>query len=259
MKLNIASSLLATIIISLISVSIGYLIDYLGIYPGKSIEPIFTSFFLLFFLFLLFRRRIIDFLMVKIFNLFFANINKHSGLVKIYENFNDASDDIKNDFKISSNVSIFIQLGRGVIGGKHSLLFDEARGRVDKNFKFRVLFSNLDSKWLSHERAEKRNSNHREWEVVVGYNIDNVSVLECAGVNLEAREHSEPYLWRLFFFDNTLYFIPYLYERNNSHKAHVYKFKHIENGPPSFYTVFKSYYEDIWEKNKNNIVKKTKE
>ncbi|MCW5213029.1 hypothetical protein VU04_08985, partial [Desulfobulbus sp. TB] len=166
MKLNIAASLIATIIISLLSVAIGYFIDFFGFYQGGSAEPVITSFVVFFILFILFRRRITDILMIKLFNLFFANFSKHSGLIKIYENFNDASDDIKNDFKLSSDVSIFIQLGSGVIGGKNSLLFNEARRRTDKDFKLRVLFSSLDSKWLSHERANERNSNHKEWEAV---------------------------------------------------------------------------------------------
>lgn len=249
MKLNIIASLLATIIITLISVSIGYTVNILDIHDNNDIIPIVSSFITLFAIFIIFKEKIQSWIIIKIFNEFVLRTRRHIGLTRIYSNFCDASNDIKSDFKMASDVSIFIQLGRGVIGGQNSLLFDEAKRRNGKEFKFRLLFSRMESQWLSQERAEKRKSNHREWESVVNFNIDNISVLESVGINIDARKHSEPYLWRLFFFDNILYFIPYLYERKNDKYAQVFKFECTENGVPSFYSIFLKYYNDIWNKN----------
>jgi hypothetical protein len=63
--------------------------------------------------------------------------------------------------------------------------------------------------------------------------------------NIEGREHSEPYLWRIFIFDNVAYVSGYLRATDNDKHAFVYK---LEEGPDSLYMVFSKYFEYLWVK-----------
>jgi hypothetical protein len=66
---------------------------------------------------------------------------------------------------------------------------------------------------------------------------------EVYGAQIKHRGHREPYLWRIFIFDDIAFVSAYLYFRENDKRANVYKIKKGEN---SLYTVFDKYFDYLW-------------
>jgi hypothetical protein len=64
-------------------------------------------------------------------------------------------------------------------------------------------------------------------------------------VQAEVREHYEPFLWRIFLFDDVAYVSAYLHPSDNDSKTVVYKLHKSEN---SLFVVFNKYFEYLWQK-----------
>ena len=254
MKFNILANLISFLFISVCTFVVVSILDVLNINIAESSISIIISILIILISIVVFRKYIFTFLVSKVLNYSLLVIKDRIGFACFYNNYDEAKNDIVESFRESSIAYIFIQLGRGVIGGQPSLLFDESKNRKDNNFRMKLLFSKIDSQWLSREVASERKSNFREWQASAKYNEQNISVLEEEGINIEARKHSEPYLWRLYIFDDYTYFVPYLYKRQNEKFAPVLKFIKSSESAPSLYDVFIKYFEHIWAKNRNNCV-----
>jgi len=173
-----------------------------------------------------------------------ANGKQH-GLVKIYDNFVAAEKDIKELFIKSNNVKILLQLGRDSIDGKKSLLYEQAIKRYDP-IHIKLLFADVDSDFLSKDKANERKSSKPDWERSYNNTILSIKAIRATGKEVDARTHSEPYLWRLYFLDDTLFFVPYLYDKKNHENAPVFRFEKLEKG--SFYKTFETYFDNLWDK-----------
>lgn len=172
------------------------------------------------------------------------------GLLRIYPSFDAAKERILEEFRKAADVRILIQLGRGIIGGKPALLFEPALRRREPSFRMKILYAGPDSPHLSQERAEARRDNaYGLWQLATNFNRANLVQLRKAGINVEAREHSAPYLWRLFFFDRTLFVVPYLYDEDNSLHAPVLEVRVQAEGQGqrSLYDLFARYFDDLWQ------------
>jgi hypothetical protein len=257
MKFGFAANLLGFIVISALSVLIDMLLRSAGVsYGGSGILNLAVSFCLLCLLFIIFRSKIIAFLQKVLINILFKLIGNRLvetiGLVQVYDNFMVAKDFIRQDFIEAKNVKILIQLGRGIIGGAKSLLFEDARKKKDSTFKFHLIFADLNSPFLSGERAKERGSSIRVWNDSTKYTEGSVKALQDEHVNIIARKHCEPYLINLFIFDNMIYAVPYIFEKKNHELAPVFKIQG-SNTPTLFNTLVK-YFDNIWEKNSHACV-----
>jgi hypothetical protein len=195
------------------------------------------------------REKIQIFVLNRLIIFTFGMIRNRIGFERFYDNFKSASDDIVADFCEATNVKIFVQLGRGIIGGQNSLLFDHIRVKNNNDFDMRVLYASIESEWLSKERAEKRGSSYAEWEAETNHNKKYTSILKKENVNILSYSHTEPYLWRLIFIDDSVYFLPYLFKKENEKYAPVIKFVNNGSGGPSLYDVFLRYFETVFQKN----------
>lgn len=249
MKIGLFSALLSFVMITALSIGINFALSFVGIGHNEKIISALSVFLVSLFLIIVFRKQIKTYYITLGLNWLMGGIDDQFGIKKIYKNLYRAQDDMMTDFRSARNVRLFFQLGRADIGGQGSLLFDEARSKKDNDFQLQVLFADKKSRFLTKSRAEQRGSSYKEWESVQKYLEGSIEVLNHAGIDVEARRHSEPYLWRLFFFDETLYFMPYLYNRHNHQHAPVLKM--VSNGKEEgglYYTLLK-YYTDVWDKN----------
>lgn len=249
MKIGFLSGLLSFAVITVLSICIRFALSFAGIGYNKNIISAWSVFLVFLVLIIVFRKQIRTYFVTLGLNWLMDGIDDQLGIKKIYKNLCDAQDDMIADFRSARNVRLFFQLGRGVIGGQHSLLFDEAKEKKESDFQLQILFVDRKSRFLTKSRAKLRGSIHKEWESVPKYMEDSIEVLNHAGINVEARRHSEPFLWRLFFFDETLYFMPYLYNRHNHKYAPVLKMaSNVKEERVLYYTLLR-YYTDVWNKN----------
>lgn len=178
------------------------------------------------------------------------------GLTMRYESFNSAKDDITKAFEKATNTRILLQLGRGIIGGNNSLLFELAKN-IPNGSNIKLLYADKDSKHLSSSVAKTRAPSVLvEWESAINYTEGSIDTLKATKIAIEARKHTEPYLWRLFFFDNDLFVVPYVSTRNNEQYAKVYRYEKNEN--LSLFKVYENYFEDLWDKQKDKVYEKIK-
>lgn len=246
MKDELPVHLLAFVVITLLSVVISSSMKALGFLPTDSFVAVITSFFCLLALFILFRRAILDaFVEIGIAH-FGRSLNKSIGLVRVFADFEKAGRQIMKDFRTARQVRILIQLGRGIIGGDKSLLFETAKQRKGKEFAMKLLYAGLESPYLSRARANERLSSYREWTAEIQHTEGSIEALMDDGISVEARRHSEPFLWKLFFLDDRLFVIPYVYARKNNLQSRVFVLEAKPGGEGSLYHTFATYFDDLW-------------
>lgn len=250
---NVIGNILSFFIITSISCLIHTIYPLFGIEVSDVRISVGVSLFLGLALFFIFRKLLTQKIIEILLFIVKKTMKEKIGLVQIYSNFSSAQKDFLEDFRQSSKARIQIQMGRNLIGGKPSLLFEEICKRKNDQFHMEILFLDIRSKSLSKENALSRKTDYNEWAVFVRHNKENISVIEKKGVSIEARTHDEPYLWRLFFLDKHLYFLPYLFNKNNDHYAPVLKFKDFGESKPSLYTIFDKYFTNLWEKQNQSV------
>ena len=168
------------------------------------------------------------------------------GIDHVYNTLQEAEPDIIRDIEKAQSIRLFVQLGRYILGGPHSLLYEHLKKRSPKNVSIQILHATKNSSFLEPDRLRKRGTN----VTAIQGDIDHLQTLilslrDEAGVQVESRQHQEPYLWRLLFFDNIAYVSGYLYDKDNDQLAFVYR---IADGPQSLYKIFHKYFEYLWEK-----------
>lgn len=171
-------------------------------------------------------------------------------VIKIYPNMESCKDDICEKLSSEKNISIFVQIGTGVLTGKGSLY-----NCLKKNLSpdsIRILHASVKTKFLSMKEASSRGkAKYAEWTA----NLKNadflgrtLSKLYNDGV-FETRAHHEGYYWRIFLFDNECFVQPYAYKKNNSQNAPVFRLRNTEG---SIYNTFRDYFENKWIEYKPN-------
>lgn len=178
------------------------------------------------------------------------------GLVRIHANFPACEHLVKESIGSSDRIDIFVQIGKTVFADSN--FYDYLRGaNVPGAASMRLLHADADSVFLTEKAAQSRGNDVQSWRLDLKYSYSKaVSLESAAGKSVEARQHQEGYLWRLFVFDNVAFAQPYLYDRDNSSLAPVLEFarnhdsanKVLSENPRSLYRVFSRYFDLVWDK-----------
>lgn len=179
------------------------------------------------------------------------NLFSKSGIVQIYDNFDECEDEILSTIEKSESTKIFIQIGKTVLGGTTNLYDFIAGKNLTHSKEIKILHAGRDNPYLSEKVAVQRKSSYHEWNTDLQYAENKVNVIKRNNqVNLESRKHQEGYYWRIFIFDDVAYVQPYLYKRKNSSQAPVYKLtsnSEQKTNNNSLYHLFDKYFDTKWE------------
>jgi hypothetical protein len=169
------------------------------------------------------------------------------GLIATFENLEACRLDIQKEFERASDISLLLQLGRRELGDRKSSLFwSIAEQKSHVGVRIRILHASTNSPFLSDARAKFRGTPVGQWHEDLRRLREEIQRLkEFHEVKVEEREHSEPFLWRIFIFDDVAYISAYLYQKENDIKAPVYKFR---RGDGSLYNIYSKYFEYLWYK-----------
>ena len=170
----------------------------------------------------------------------------NTGIVEVYNNLEACRSVIRNDFEKASNIRLLLQIGRREFGDEEpSFFWSLARDTKScSEAVIRVLRASEDSPFLSEERAKNRKTPVEQWKEDIRRLEKSLQLLKNSyNVKFEEREHSEPFLWRIFIFDNIAYVSAYLYPRANDTHAVVYRIQKDEN---SLFSIFSKYFDYLW-------------
>lgn len=167
------------------------------------------------------------------------------GLVEKFANLHLAVTDMKREFAKAKTVKFLLQIGRYEFGGgKPSNFYQLALEKSETDAVIRVLHASIDSPHLSEQKSKQLKRNYLIWKENIKQIKTQLKILKDSGVNLEAREHKEPFLWRLFIMDDVAYVSGYFHQTKNDEKATVYKFK---NHDSSLFKIFDKYFDILWQ------------
>lgn len=167
------------------------------------------------------------------------------GLVAKFSNLHVAVEDMKLEFTKAKTAKFFLQIGRYEFGGgKPSNFYQLALDKRDSDAVVCVLHASPESPHLSEQKAKQLKRNQITWRKNISQIKTQLEILKENGVNIEVREHKEPFLWRLFIMDDVAYVSGYFHQTKNDEKAAVYKFKNHEN---SLFKIFDKYFDVLWQ------------
>ena len=199
--------------------------------------------------FLAFRFRILN--PVKL--LFARYLDVYTGIDHIYPSLIEASSDLKKEFAKAKRIELLLHIGRREFGSDelfyHTL--KSRMGRADDDLEVRVLHISENSPYLSEKRAKELGKERKKWLNDVTY-VRN-RILEASGGSdrLQYRTHCEPFEWRLFFFDRTLFVSSYLHPTENDKRAPVFRIQQGDEGTNSLFSIFHRYYKHLWDMTSN--------
>jgi hypothetical protein len=174
-----------------------------------------------------------------------------TGIVEIFPNFRHCEKEILEALTASSTARVFLQIGRTVLAGNTS--FYDRLGDTVKTGHVKLLHAVDSSPYLSERVAYQRGSRFDVWQADLDHAVKKVEALGASSQkNIDARQHKEGYVWRLFIMDNYAYVQPYLFERDNSEQAPVLKISRLhenQENPNSLYHAFTTYFDQKWEEN----------
>lgn len=172
-------------------------------------------------------------------------LEKQTGIMKVYPSLQDAFDDLREAFTSARRISLLLHIGRREFGVKDALFLDIMRKRAEKedDLEIRILHIDPNSFYLSEDRARILGKRRSKWIRDVQYIHD--QILEASGgkENIRVLGHREPFVWRLFIFDNEAFVSAYLHDTKNDEKAPVFR---IQEGENSLYSAFCNYYNHLW-------------
>lgn len=193
-----------------------------------------------------------------------ASLRGEIGLVAIHRSFPDCEDAVKKAIASSSRIDIFVQIGKTVFSGGD--FYDYLRNaKVRGGAVTRILHADKGSVFLTERAAEERGSDVASWRLDLQYSFNKaVNLASDSEKRVDARQHQEGYLWRLFVFDSVAFAQPYLFDRDNSIQAPVLelaRFNSLSDGTESvvennrsLYRVFSKYFELVWDKSAPKIL-----
>jgi hypothetical protein len=180
--------------------------------------------------------------------------NNSTGIIAVYNNLDMCAIDMQAEFEKAKNIRLLLQIGRRELGdGKSSLFWARARSKTTPDDNIQVLRASDTSPFLSEERARKRGGTTvSRWKKHIQDLHAEVEYLhDVCHVQIEEREHCEPFLWRIFLMDDIAFVSGYIFQRENDSKAVVYKFR---KGGNSLYSVFDKYFKYLWLKYSNEEI-----
>jgi len=172
-------------------------------------------------------------------------LEEKTGIIEVYPSLQSCKNSMQNDFKKSKDIRMLLQVGRREFGDSEpSYFWSLAKEKTDPTFSIRVLRASVYSPFLSEARANYRGNDIRRWHQDLNRLKNELQLLkDIHKSRIEDREHQEPYLWRIFLFDNIAYVSAYCYQSDNDQKAFVYK---ITKGDDSLYDAFSKYFDYLW-------------
>lgn len=184
----------------------------------------------------------------------YRELAEQTGIVKIFPHFRACEKEILSELKASSEVRIFLQIGRTVLAGNANF-YEQIAEAIRPETRVRILHADPESPYLSERTAHERGSRYNVWLADLDHAVKKVETLAGSGkAKIEGRQHKEGYVWRLFIFDDFAYAQPYLYSRNNSENAPVLKLSQWketdgskEENVNSLYKAFCAYFDFKWE------------
>lgn len=174
-------------------------------------------------------------------------MRERTGIIRVYDHLGACREDMQADFERAADIRLLLQIGRRELGDSTSSYFwSLAKAKHQPDVRIRILRASEQSPFLSEPRAEFRGTPVERWREDLRRLCKEISFLrDVYHVHVEERPHSEPYLWRIFIFDDVAYVSAYLHRRDNDSRAAVYK---LQDGPNSLFTVFCKYFEYLWKK-----------
>lgn len=180
-------------------------------------------------------------------------IELDTGLVKIFPSLDDAIDEIRHEIAHSSRQYVFAQLGRELFHSSsklNQLIFESVR---PSETDLRILHASKASPYLRPSAARARGSSYGDWQIELNYMIKATpKVIDSGG---KVRQHGEPFLWRLFIFDDLCFVQPYVADKNNGKIARILSFSRTQRkdgntaNEMSLYKIFEKYFLAIWAEN----------
>lgn len=181
-------------------------------------------------------------------------MSRRTGIIHTYPNLDACKADMQADFTQAKDVRLLLQIGRKELGdSRASYFYSLAKERSTPGALIKILRAASDSPFLSADRAAYRKTDKLGPEDIVKLWREDIRRLGNAigllkssfKVDIEERLHHEPFLWRIFIFDDVAYVSAYLYHRQVDSTCEVYKLK---KGEASLYTVFEKYFDYLWQK-----------
>lgn len=167
------------------------------------------------------------------------------GLVEVYKNLHQAGKDMQKDFKQARTTKLLLQLGRYEYTGRLSFLYEATKNKIGNDISIKVLYASSKSPHLSQGRAKLLGKKHLEWQKNIQHLGDSLTVLrDNYSINIDVRQHCEPFFWKIYVFDDVAYFSPYFFSTKNNDVAPVYKYKF---GECSLYKVLNEYFDNLWD------------
>jgi hypothetical protein len=182
-----------------------------------------------------------------------AYLERATGIIAVFDNLEACQTDMVSSFAAATDIRLLLQIGRREFGaGDGSYFAVPARSKTQLDTKVRVLRASGDSPFLSPMRATARGSTSIDrWREDMRRLETEIELLRSEHkVHIVDRQHREPFLWRMFLFDDVAYVSAYLFQRDNDQKAHVYKI--TKHGDSSLFAVFDKYFEYLWSKSDPN-------
>jgi 8-oxo-dGTP pyrophosphatase MutT (NUDIX family) len=168
------------------------------------------------------------------------------GLEKIFDNFDVARPYIFEDLRSTEGpIRIFIHIASQDIGLKGSF-FDVLDGVANKGtVDIRVLHADAGSPLFAKSRMVSLGKDYDRVLDSLNYAASSLRSLEQSKTSsLRRRSHSLPFIWRLYFVFDRLYFMPYFTEKDAVKNSPVLVFRRTSN---SLYHVFKDWFDYAWE------------
>jgi len=176
-------------------------------------------------------------------------LDAQTGIAKVYRSLDEAAPALVQASHTARRIDLFLHIGRREFGITDSLFYQPLKTRLadsSSDLEVRVLHIDKDSPYLSEARAQELGKRHDKWARDVDY--VRAQILDCAAgeQSLRLLTHKEPFVWRLFFFDDEVYVSAYLHRTRNDEHAPVFNIKQGMEGTNSLYSAFKRYYDHLW-------------
>lgn len=182
-----------------------------------------------------------------------AELARRTGIIELFDRFSACEQEILEALGRAHKVKVFLQIGKTVLSGATTFYDYLGDAKFAEGAHIQILRASIDNPYLAERVAHARKSKYDEWRD----DLDNAerkvqTLVRLAAPRLEARQHKEGYVWRMFIFDSVAYVQPYLFSRQNSENATVLKINRClsdsaEANALSLYGVFERYFDHKWD------------
>ncbi len=136
-----------------------------------------------------------------------SNLAAQMGIVAIFENLEACRADMQKEFEKANHIRLLLQLGRRELGDrKTSMFWSLAQQKNQVGVDIRILRASENSPFLSEARAKVRGTPVGQWQEDTRRLREEIQRLkDVYQIKAQDREHFEPFLWRIFLFDDVAY------------------------------------------------------